>query len=199
MGDAIIPAALLACAVNVAPVTLEAIIRVESGGNPLALNVNRLPGPQPRPATLGEAVSLAQRYIAQGYSVDLGLMQVNSRNLAALGDTIEQVLDPCANVRAGATILTANYAEAVRGRREGQGALQAALSAYNTGSFYRGFANGYVAKYYGRDGVPALVGGVQQATATAAVVKRAAPPPPANPFTADTQVYVREASDVHVD
>jgi len=95
------PAALLACAMNVSPVTLEAVVRVESGGNSLALNVNHLQGPQPHPATPAEAVSLAQRYIAQGYSVDIGLMQVNSRNLPALGYTVEQVLDPCTNIRAG--------------------------------------------------------------------------------------------------
>ena len=191
-----IPAALLACALNVAPVTLEAVIRVESGGDPLSLNVNRLAGPQPHAATIAEAVTLAQGYIARGYSVDLGLMQVNSRNLDALGYTIEQVLDPCTNIRGGAAILTVDYAEAARSKGEGQGALQAALSAYNTGSFYRGFANGYVAKYYGHDGVPALAGGVRQATATAAAVKRTTPPP--NPYTADTQVFIREASSVHV-
>jgi type IV secretion system protein VirB1 len=189
-----IAAALLACAANVAPVTLEAVMRVESGGNPLSINVNHLTGPQPRPATLAEAVATAQAYVARGYSVDLGLMQVNSRNLAALGVTIEQVLDPCANVRAGAAILTANYADAVRSRGEGQGALQAALSAYNTGSFYRGFEDGYVARYYGPGGVPALAGGVQQAVLTAEAVKRAATPPPPNPYTADTQIYVREVS-----
>ena len=189
-----IAAALLACAANVAPVTLEAVMRVESGGNSLAFNVNHLLGPQPHPVTLAEAVTTAESYVARGYSVDLGLMQVNSRNLAALGITIEQVLDPCANVKAGAAILTANYAEAVRSRGEGQGALQAALSAYNTGSFYRGFANGYVARYYGPGGVPALADGVQQAVLTAAAVKHAAPPPPPNPYTADTQVYVREVS-----
>jgi type IV secretion system protein VirB1 len=189
-----IAAALLACAANVAPVTLEAVMRVESGGNPLSINVNHLVGPQPHPATAAEAVTTAQSYIARGYSVDLGLMQVNSRNLASLGITIEQVLDPCANIKAGAAILTANYAEAVRSRGEGQGALQAALSAYNTGSFYRGFANGYVAKYYGPGGVPALAGGVQQAVLTAEAVKRAAPPKPPNPYTADTEVFVREVS-----
>ena len=194
-----IPAALLACAINVAPVTLEAIVQVESGGNPLALNVNRLAGPQPHPATVAEAVTLAQGYITRGYSVDLGLMQVNNRNLAALGYSIEDVLDPCTNIKGGSAILTANYAEAVRSRGEGQGALQAALSAYNTGNFYRGFANGYVAKYYGRSAVPALAGGVREATMMAAAVKRAAPVPPPNPYTADTQIYVREASSVHVD
>ena len=194
-----IEAALLACAMNVAPVTLEAIVRVESGGDPLAINVNHLAGPQPHPATRAEAVRIAQSYVARGYSVDLGLMQVNSRNLAALGYSIEQILDPCTNIKGGAAILTADYAEAVRSRGEGQRALQAALSAYNTGSFYRGFANGYVAKYYGPNGVPALTDDIRQATLMAAATKRTAPPSPPNPYTAETQIYVREASNVHVE
>ena len=84
-------------------------------------------------------------------------MQVNSRNLVALGTTVEQVLDPCTNIRDGATILTADYAEAARTpRRRPAGTAGGAVSAYNTGDFYRGFANGYVARYYGPGGVPAL-------------------------------------------
>ena len=193
-----IAAALLACAVNVAPVTLEAIIRVESSGNPMALFVNHWNGPQPRPTTVVEAAREAERFIQRGYSVDIGLMQVNSRNLAVLGYTVEQVLDPCTNLKGGASILTANYAEAVRVHGEGQSALRAALSAYNTGNFYRGFANGYVAKYYGPDGVPALARGELQAVVTAAAVKRAAPPPPPNPYTAETQIYVRETMNVRI-
>ncbi|HCX4766814.1 TPA: transglycosylase SLT domain-containing protein, partial [Escherichia coli] len=31
---------MMACAPNVAPATIEKVIQVESGGNPLALNVN---------------------------------------------------------------------------------------------------------------------------------------------------------------
>ena len=82
-----IPAAVLACAPNVAPVTLEAVIRVESGGNPWAINVNGLRA-QPAPAaSAAEAARMAESYILRGYSVDLGLMQVNSRNLVALGTT----------------------------------------------------------------------------------------------------------------
>jgi type IV secretion system protein VirB1 len=192
VGDTMIAAALLACAANVAPVTLAAVIRVESAGNPLALHVNGLVGPQPNPATLADAAELARRAIRLGYSVDLGLMQVNSRNLAALGYSIRQILDPCTNVRGGASILTADYAEAVRSRGEGQAALQAALSAYNTGDFKRGFGNGYVAKYFQRGEVPALPDGVRLAT-----VQRTAPPP--NPYTADTQIYRREAMNIHVD
>ena len=151
-----IPPALLACAPNVAPVTVEAVISVESGGNPLALHVNDLREQPPSPRDAQEAAQIAARFIARGYNVDLGLMQVNSRNVAALGVTIEQVLDPCTNIRIGATILTADYAEAVHSRGEGQPALKAALSAYNTGDFYRGFANGYVARYYGPNRAPAL-------------------------------------------
>lgn len=185
-----IAAALLACAMNVSPVTLEAVVRVESGGNMLALNVNRLAGTQPHPATVDEAVAVAESYIARGYSVDLGLMQVNSRNLPALGLTVRQVLDPCTNIRAGGTILAADYAEATHRIGEGQRALMAALSAFNTGTFWRGFANGYVARYYGPAGVPALAGGVREAAA----IKRN----PLNPYTADTEVYAREVNDVRV-
>lgn len=197
-----IPAALLACAPNIAPVTLEAVIRVESGGNPLAINVNGLPV-QPAPvATAAAAARTAESYIQLGYSVDLGLMQVNSRNLVALGTTVERVLDPCTNVRDGTAILTADYAEAASSRGDGQPALRAALSAYNTGSFYRGFANGYVARFYGPAGVPALAGGLRDTAATAASAMRAAPsssPPPPNPYTADTSVFAREANNVRIE
>ena len=192
-----IPAALLACALNVHPVTLEAIVRVESGGNPLALNVNKLPGLQPRAASVADAVREAERYIARGHSVDLGLAQINSRNLPRLGLTIEQVLDPCTNIAAGGRILTANYADASQRWGEGQVALRAALSAYNTGNFSAGFRNGYVAKYYRPGGVPALAGGVRQAAAGLATSgRRAAAPAAPNPYTADIAIDFGEAWNV---
>jgi type IV secretion system protein VirB1 len=195
VGAAVIPPALLACAPNVAPVTLQAIVEVESGGNPLALNINGIRVQPTAARDAREAAQVAERYIARGYSVDIGLMQVNSRNLAALGTTVEQVLDPCTNIRAAATILTADYADAARTRGEGQPALQAALSAYNTGDFYRGFANGYVARYYGPGGVPALTGGVRAVVAA----KHSAPSRPPNPYTADTTIFVREATNVRIE
>ncbi len=190
---------LLACAPNVAPTTLEAVISVESGGNPLALNVNGLSVQPPPARDTREAAKVAASFIARGYSVDLGLMQVNSRNLVALGLTLQQVLDPCINVRGGATILTADYAEAARTRGEGQPALQAALSAYNTGDFYRGFANGYVAHYYGPGGVPALTHSGREAVASGKMANPEIAQRPANPFTADTSVFVREAANVRIE
>ena len=97
-----IPPLLLACAANVAPVTLEAVISVESGGNPLALNVNGIRVQPPPAMDAPKRLAVAESYIARGFSVDVGLMQVNSRNLAALGMTVEHALDPCTNIRGGA-------------------------------------------------------------------------------------------------
>jgi len=137
---------LLVCAPNVAPATLNAIIRTESGGNPLALHVNGSEE-QPPPARYpAEAARIVARYVERGYNVDVGLMQVNTRNLAASGHTVVQALDPCTNVLHGSTILATDYARAARARGGDGEALLAALSAYNTGDFYRGFANGYVAQ-----------------------------------------------------
>lgn len=136
------------CAPEVSVVTVERIIQVESKGDPLALNVNRSKVKLSLPRDAAHAASLAGEWIAKGFSVDLGLMQINSRNLPKLGLTVEQVLDPCTNIRAGATILSASYAAAARTLGPGQKALQAALSAYNTGTMHGGFENGYVSRYY---------------------------------------------------
>jgi type IV secretion system protein VirB1 len=141
------------CAPNVAPQTVAAIVHTESRGNPLALNVNG--GRQPfSQSTAAEAVATARRYIAAGYSVDLGLGQINSRNMRRLGLTWETVFDPCTNIAALGQILTQNYQSVADGRHP-QTALRLAISLYNTGSTSRGFRNGYVAKVVGNAGVAA--------------------------------------------
>jgi type IV secretion system protein VirB1 len=180
--------ALLACALTVAPGTAEKIIRAESGadGNPLAMNVNHLAGPQPHATSVAEAASLIRKYITAGFSVDIGVMQINSRNLAGLGLTIEDALEPCTNVRGGGAILTADYDRAATQFGEGQQALLAAISAYNTGSWSRGFANGYVARVVG---IPAMAN-------LSIPAKASAQPAPPNPYTATTVAYSRE--DMHV-
>lgn len=139
------------CAPGVAPQTVLAIIRTESSGEPFALNVNG--GRQPaRQSNAADAAATARRYVAAGYSVDLGLGQINSRNMRWLGLTWETVFDPCTNVAALARVLTTNYNTA-RADRDPQTALRVALSMYNTGSPTRGFSNGYVAKVVGNAGV----------------------------------------------
>ncbi|RDV07732.1 hypothetical protein DXH95_10550 [Sphingorhabdus pulchriflava] len=148
---AAILALALQCAPSVAPETVLAIVQTESSGDPFALNVNG--GRQPaRQNNAADAAATAQRFVAAGYSVDLGLGQINSRNMRWLGLTWETVFDPCTNVAALARVLTTNY-NAVRAGRDPQTALRVALSMYNTGSQTRGFRNGYVAKVVGNAGV----------------------------------------------
>lgn len=134
------------CAPNAPVNLLQALIRTESGFNPLALHLNgpvRLRHP---PTTAAQAGRWADWLIRAGYSVDMGLMQVNSTNLTALNLTPLDLFDPCKNIRAGVTILTASYTIAARAHGSGSDSLLAALSAYNTGNFHDGFRNGYVVR-----------------------------------------------------
>lgn len=153
------------CAPTVAPETVLAIVQTESRGDPFALNVNG--GRQPaRQSSAADAAATARHYVAAGYSVDLGLGQINSRNMRWLGLTWETAFDPCTNVAALARVLTSNY-NAVKAGRDRQTALRVALSMYNTGSQTRGFRNGYVAKVVGNAGV--ADSGVSYAAASPAV------------------------------
>ncbi len=178
------------CAPNVAPETIAAIIHVESGGDALALGVNGPVKRQARPTNIAEAARQAHYYMGLGYSVDLGLMQINSNNLPGLGFTVEQVLEPCNNLRAGSRILSRGYIGAVKQFGPGQAALRAALSVYNTGNYEQGFHNGYVAKYY-----PAKPWEVQYPV----IEPKSNPeqlPEPTNIYTADSTVYRLEKPEV---
>jgi type IV secretion system protein VirB1 len=133
-----------ACAPSVAPVTMVAVIRQESGGNPFRIGVNQGPALGHQPGSRDEAVAAAETLLAGGANLDLGLAQVNSANLQWLGLSLPAAFEPCANLRAAATVLTLCYERALRDHPPGQPALQAALSCYNTNSLSQGFANGYV-------------------------------------------------------
>lgn len=131
------------CAPTVHPQTLAAIVQVESGGWPWAIHDNTA-GRSDDPPTYGHAVAIANALIAQGHNVDLGLAQVNSGNLAALGLTPAQALAPCANLAAGARILEGDYSRArahfgtAFTQRYPRTVLLYAVSAYNTGSLFAG-------------------------------------------------------------
>lgn len=157
-----------ACAPVIPPETLTPLIRVESGFDPLAINVNGEPKIKVRARNAGEAVVAARRLIAQGRSVDLGLGQINSANLRWLGLSVEAAFDPCRNLSAAATVLGDGYRRA-RGGSDPQGALRIAFSYYNTGHPERGFRNGYVAKV------------MAAASRSSAIAPGAEPPPPTLP------------------
>ncbi len=141
---------LQSCAPNVAPATLQAIIQVESQGNPYQIGVNRGGRLVAQPESKADAVATAEGLMQRGANFDAGLMQINSSNFAALGLNASTVFDPCTNLAAGARVLSANYRRAVT---DGEAQpLRAALSEYNTGSRGTGELNGYVAKVFAAAG-----------------------------------------------
>ena len=146
----------LRCGPDVAPSTLASIARTESRFQPLTINDNtiRVEGV---PATRAVAVQIATRLLEAGHSVDLGVMQINSRNFTRLGLTPDTAFDPCRSIAAASAILVGAYTGGVNHGAE-QSALRAAISDYNTGSPLLGFENGYVHKVElaARTIVPAL-------------------------------------------
>lgn len=75
------------CAPAVAPHTIAAIVDAESSNYVFAINVNGVASQPRRPRNEAEAIATARSYVARGYSVDLGLGQINSRNMGWLGLT----------------------------------------------------------------------------------------------------------------
>lgn len=132
------------CAPNVAPSTLASIAYVESGNNPYALHDNTT-GESLLPSDAGIAQRAAADWLANGRSVDVGLMQINSKNFDWIGISAEEALDPCISLAAAARILSDGFAGGQTDEQR-QRALRIALSRYNTGSAERGFSNGYVDK-----------------------------------------------------
>ena len=123
------------CAATVAPETIVSIAKTESGLKPLAIHDNAT-GLSYAPDSVNEAIALATDLVKQRHSVDLGLMQINSANLATLNLDIPHAFDPCRSMDTGARILAGAMHRALR----------VALSAYNTGDQQRGIDNGYVAR-----------------------------------------------------
>lgn len=152
------------CAPNVGQTTMMAIIRTESGGNPWAIgdNTSKLIR---QPSTKEEAVAVAKALIGLGHNIDMGLGQINSKNLKALGLTPEKIFEPCINLTAAASILSDAYQRSTKQHGAGQQALLAALSAYNTGNLTAGFGNGYVQRVVNNAGqavafkIPSLAAG----------------------------------------
>jgi len=110
-------------------------IHESAGGDPYVIGVNadpahRLPAAMVRSATAQEASTKARDLIARGRSIDLGLMGINSLNLARHGLTAETAFDPCRSMKAGAD----HYAADVRA------VWDLAHRRYNTGGTERGAA-----------------------------------------------------------
>lgn len=123
---------------------MAAIVRRESGFNPLSIGINGGAKLTRQPTFKQEAVVTAKWLIEHGYNIDMGLAQINVKNLAKLNLTVDDAFDACKNIAASATLLSWNY-QAAKGKIAGeQQALLSAISMYNTGNASSGFSNGYV-------------------------------------------------------
>ena len=123
------------CAPFVAPRTMSAIVRVESGGNPLAM-WNNTTHQRILPPNRAAAIAYLQGAMAAGQKVDVGIAQVDTENFAAYGLTPENAFDACTNLRVGAKILQSDYARAAARFGPGQVALYHAFEAYNSGHLW---------------------------------------------------------------
>jgi type IV secretion system protein VirB1 len=139
------------CAPSVAPEIMEKLVRAESGFNRFAIGVNGVDRQSYSPGSKEEAARIARALIAQGQSIDMGLGQINSENQDWLELTVESVFDSCTNLHASERVLRDGYDRARKQGSDPETALHQALSAYNTGTFTRGFSNGYVERVMGGD------------------------------------------------
>ncbi|MBS0546122.1 MAG: lytic transglycosylase domain-containing protein [Proteobacteria bacterium] len=168
----------LQCSPTVAPDTLLAVARQESGLHAWLLRDNTTKDVV-EGRDLEQTAGVAEALIAARHSVDIGLMQINSRNLAFLGLSVAAVLKPCGNVAAGGRVLMEAYAVASRRVGPGAEALRIALSRYNTGDDQAGLRNGYVGQVEQRAAayvVPSLVGSKQADSDQAAMISAAGLP-----------------------
>lgn len=175
------------CAPSVHPTVMSALISVESSHNPYAIGV--VGGQLARqPKSLDEAVAAVKKLRADGRNFSMGVAQINKVNLAKYGLTDTTVFDACANIAAGAKILTTCYVRATPVSNDDYQALGKALSCYYSGNFITGFKSDfkgqlpYVVKVMNRLGAPILP-------------QKMVVPLPLMPQTQDVQVNAQAVAD----
>ena len=145
------------CLPNVPDSTLQAIVQVESGANPNAMQIDfpqrllkdwRL-GPgvlrlARQPKDRQEAAEWLSYFQNFHIFVDLGLMQVSTAEAQRRGIAPVTLLEPCTNLQAGWQVLQDAYQQEIKVYGPGQAALEHALSRYNTGDSLKGLNNRYV-------------------------------------------------------
>ena len=124
---------------------------------PFAILVNGGNITLPHAGDAETATATAEALIAKGYSLDLGLIQVNTANLPALHLSVRDMFIPGLNIAAGSFIFRHDYDAALADMKTGPEAVDAALSAYNSGNFLGGIQNGYVAHYDVTAGIDGIV------------------------------------------
>jgi type IV secretion system protein VirB1 len=140
------------CAPHVAPDTIEAIAKSESAFRPYSISINyptrsaRNLGfadsnlfliKQPKDKT--QAIRWTRWFLNHGYTVSIGLMQINIEVASSLHVRPRDLFEPCVNLSTGARILAADYAT----QSHDLDGLLRSFSLYNSGSPSTGVQNGY--------------------------------------------------------
>lgn len=131
------------CSVDVHPQTVAAVIAVESAGDQFAIESvlrRKDRGKNTKKAsetatTIEKAVVKAKASIAAGYSVSLGLMQINDMHYERFGVEIKDLFNPCINITIGTVILNENYMGSSEIFNNERDRLVGMLSGYNTGKY----------------------------------------------------------------
>jgi type IV secretion system protein VirB1 len=145
----------LMCAPLIHPITMGAIISVESGGNPFAVSINypqalaaqgrSVPEILVQPHSAAEASRLVSALASQGFSTSLGLAQINTEHLSEFGLSYAQLFDPCTNLKLAERILLRCKQQVGAAATATAAQLIAkTLSCYNSGNDTLGLRNGYV-------------------------------------------------------
>lgn len=124
---------------------MQAIVKVESGGKPLAIGLNKGFKLQYQAKDTAQAKSWVDYLEKNNYNFDVGIGQVNIKNIHNYGYKASDLLDPCLNLKIASEIFDKSHQSALATDNSAN-ALKKAISAYNTGNFRSGFKNGYVAK-----------------------------------------------------
>ncbi len=127
------------CAPNVPPEVLKKILQHESGGRPLAVGLNSdLLQLKKQPSNKQQAEELIRVLDAAGLSYDVGVGQVNSKNLSRWGVDPVTALDVCHNLELAQKV----YVDCASRYND----VTQVLSCYNTNDPFKGVKNGYVSK-----------------------------------------------------
>ena len=121
-----------ACGADVDPVTTAAIVKLESGYQPLVIRDNTLKLTL-RARTPAEAVATVDTLTRRGHRLAIGLMQVTTPWAVRLNLPPAALLDACTNIGVGTWILTRNYRQCGSIPRSAD-RLSCALSAYWSGN-----------------------------------------------------------------
>ncbi|MBI5681843.1 MAG: transglycosylase SLT domain-containing protein [Deltaproteobacteria bacterium] len=92
---------------NINPLLLQAIATVESNNHPYAINVNKN-GRSVKtvyPTSKKSAIEQIKNLDRLGYNYDIGIGQINVKNIKGYGMDPKELFEPCKNLHASAMLL----------------------------------------------------------------------------------------------